>query len=213
MTESSTNGRALALRHRLPGLVIEGLSVAFAVLLALAVDEWREDRSNRELGTRAEASVLAEVRTNMERLDDNAAARDSLLSYLADVRSALERDEELGSISVDFTPAFLATTAWETARVTRAVHFLDYDRVARMGRLYDFQNLYERSEESFVERVSGIGGEDWSDPAKTVQSFERELARVDAFADELQEVYGRILERGFEAPAGEEETRRVQLGR
>jgi hypothetical protein len=193
--------------------VIEGVSVAFAVLLALAVDEWREDRSNRQLGARAEASVLAEVRTNMERLDENAAARDSLLTYLAGVRAALERDKELGSISVDFTPAFLATTAWETARVTRAVHFMDYDRVARMGRLYDFQNLYERSEESFVERVSGIGGEDWSDPAETVQSLERDLARVDAFGDELQEVYGRILELGFDASVDEEETRRVELGR
>lgn len=37
-------------------------------------------------------------------------------------------------------------------------------------------------------------------------------ARVDAFADELQAVFGRILERGFDASGDDGETRSVELG-
>ncbi len=61
--------RRSALRRKLPELLVEGFSVALAVLLALAVDEWRENRSNLELAQRAEASIMAEVGSNRSRLE------------------------------------------------------------------------------------------------------------------------------------------------
>jgi hypothetical protein len=48
------------LREKLPELLLEAVSVVFAVLLALAVDEWREPRSRNTLAARA--SILEEIR-------------------------------------------------------------------------------------------------------------------------------------------------------
>jgi hypothetical protein len=51
------------LREKLPELLLEAVSVVFAVLLALAVDEWRETRSRNALAARARASILEEIRS------------------------------------------------------------------------------------------------------------------------------------------------------
>ena len=81
MPDPVDRSRRSGLRDKLPELLIEAGSVAFAVLLALFVDQWRENRSNIQLAERAEESIMAEVRNNLERLEAQALARDSLVAY------------------------------------------------------------------------------------------------------------------------------------
>ena len=189
MSNSPSSGRLSALRTKLPELLVEGISVAFAVLLALFVDQWRENRSNVQLAERAEESILAEVRTNLERLEEQAMERDSLVAYTQDVRRALVAEEEMDNININFSPALLARTAWETAQVTRALHFMDYDRVARIGRIYEVQELYEEAESALVRALSGIGSLNWDEPVEAVDVILPTLVRVDRFGDMLTFVY------------------------
>ncbi len=198
MPDPVDRSRRSGLRDKLPELLIEAGSVAFAVLLALFVDQWRENRSNIQLAERAEESIMAEVRNNLERLEAQALARDSLVAYTRDVRQALVDDEPLESIDVNYTPALLARTAWETAQVTRALHFIDYDKVARIGRIYEVQELYEEAESSVVRTLADIGQLNWDEPVDAVDVILPVLVRVDNFGDMLIEVYSNAEANDFE---------------
>lgn len=189
-----------ALRHKWPELLVEGFSVALAVLLALAVDEWRENRSNRELAELAEASIVAEVQENLRRLEEGAADRDSLLAYLDASLAILESGETPEDISINVSPALLARTAWETAQVTRAIHFMPYDKVARIGRLYDFQRMYETSEAQLVELISSLGSMNWDEPVEPVGTVRTALVRADMLADNLEGAYRASARNGFDRP-------------
>jgi hypothetical protein len=74
------------LREKLPELLLEAASVVFAVLLALAVDEWRETRSRNALAARARASILEEIRGNATELRNT---RDNNRALLRHVEEAL----------------------------------------------------------------------------------------------------------------------------
>lgn len=191
-------GRGFSLRAKLPELVVEGASVAFAVLLALAVDEWREDRSNRELAEQAEQSILAEVRGNRDRLLEKDRERDSLVAYTRTVRKSLVDGEEPDSITINVNPALLTRTAWETAQITRALHFIQYERVASIGRLYEFQTLYEDTEDVLVRMLAGLETLDWDEPVDALDTLLPVLIRVDTFADLLATIYDSVLEDGLD---------------
>jgi len=60
-----------ALRAKLPEILLEAASVLVAVLLAFAVDEWRDAREKRQLADRARSTVVAELRVNREELRGN----------------------------------------------------------------------------------------------------------------------------------------------
>src|SRR5262245_21855151 len=81
-------GRGYRLRDKLPELLLEAASVVFAVLLALAVDEWRETKSQKALAARARASILEEIRGNESELRD---ARDKNHALMQRIEEALLR--------------------------------------------------------------------------------------------------------------------------
>lgn len=138
------------------------------------------------------------MQLNLTELQENQPILDSLVSYVTEMRRIVEAEttDDL-SVSVNFQPAFLSRTSWETAQVTRAVHFMDFDEVARMSRLYDFQALYERSEEGMVDMLAGIGDLDWEEPARALRTIHLALRRVDGFGDSLAQLYEVRLEHGF----------------
>lgn len=71
------------LREKVPEILLEIFSVVLAVLLALAVDDWRERRDNAISAQQAREAVLAEIRANHDDLGDNALANGRVLEALS----------------------------------------------------------------------------------------------------------------------------------
>lgn len=127
-----------ALKAKLPELLLEAASVMFAVLLALAVDEWREERANAELAERAFTLVVQEVRNNREELAGTRDGNAALLGYLtgwAETPPTASRE-----LVVDYSVALLSTAAWEAARVSQAAHYMGLERISELSSVYDVQN-------------------------------------------------------------------------
>ena len=111
-------------RRRLPELATEALMVVFAVLVALGVEEWREERQLRAFADRARAAVDLEIEQNLDEFrsdgPDLIDGRDHVGSTLRKLREAqetLDPDEEGG---VDFSFSFdfpdISTAAWRVAQ-------------------------------------------------------------------------------------------------
>lgn len=180
------------LRDKLPELLLEAASVLLAVLLALAVDEWRESRSREALADRARASILEEVRANSAELrstrDDNAALLKRLEQDLLRIKSG----EKL-ELEINFQIALLSSAAWQTAQMTQATHFMDYDWVARISRLYDLQALYVTSQSGLVDRINAIPEFVEDDPRRMLSIMIQRVRGVLDIQDALLKAYDEIL--------------------
>jgi hypothetical protein len=144
------------LRAKLPELAVEGLSVMFAVLLAFAVDQWREDRGNAQLAARARESILAEITANRGELLDSRSQHEDLMQHLTENLEQIEAGES-SEIRVDFSFSLLSSAAWQTAQVTQAAHHLDYEWIIRVSRLYDLQEQFRESQSAILDQIGNFG--------------------------------------------------------
>lgn len=193
----SPKGHALrqVLRARLPIMVAEAVSVVFAVLVALAVDEWWERRENMELGRRGMAAVAAEMAGNLEELRDGFARTDTILALLDTVIADLRADRIPGDISVNYPVALLSDAAWETAQVTRAVHFVPLETVIRIARVYDLQDFFDRNQERLTEQIGSVGLAEEADLLRVLSELHARYRIVAGFRQALMNSYSCAIAR------------------
>lgn len=73
-----------------------------AVLVALAVDGWREERANQELATLARTSILDEARGNLEEIQSRRADHIAVLEALVGEVATLEGGGDSAQIGFNF---------------------------------------------------------------------------------------------------------------
>ena len=146
----------MRLREKLPEIVFEGLFVVFAILLALAADEWREDRQNAEIAERAMNGIETEMLANRVELLNS---RGPNLELLGRLQAEVEDDDAATNLNVQFEYSLLSSAAWQTAQVTQAVHYADYNLVQQIAKLYDLQELFTESQRGMVQQMTGLGGD------------------------------------------------------
>jgi len=178
------------LRQKIPQLTLEAASVVFAVLVALGVDEWREDRQNRDLAERALVAVAAEIEGNREELVGSLEANRALAESVV----AASRDTVLPEdFSVNYEYSLLSTAAWETAQVTRATQFIPLERVQRLARLYNLQQLFESSQDAVMEFILGIGEVAENSPERIPRLLRPRLSNAVGMQDLLVTAYDTTL--------------------
>jgi len=187
------------IRERLPEILIEAGSVLLAVLLAFAVDEWRDTRAKRELAARAEHGVLAELKANRDELRStfeknaaNLAAMQRTLDHFAadpDVKSA--------SVSLGFSVSELSSAAWDTTRTTQAAQLLPFDWVVDVARVYETQALYKAAQLDMLERTRTAAAEFSTapDPPRIVGPLHSQLDTFQSLGQQLLQRYDEVLSR------------------
>ena len=137
--------------------LLEGLLIVVSVALGFAVAQYGESRANRELGDRVLQGLRAEVERNLATLEPQLAMHRKWLQALANVApsngSQTGRDVFLATWP-DFNPndvkspfRFLNRGAWDAALSTGALRLVDYDVVARLSEIYQWQESLEAAVE------------------------------------------------------------------
>lgn len=197
--ESEAAARSVGLRPRLreklPELILEAVSVVFAVLLALGVDEWRETRSQNALAERARASILEEIRSNEAELRRTREANRALLQRIEETLARGRQGPEL-TLEFNFQIALVSSASWHTAQMTQAASFLDFDWVRRVSKVYEFQDVYVTSQSAVVDRISGISEILENDPFRMLRIIADRLRTNLELQDSLLEKYENILKAG-----------------
>ena len=151
-------------RWKLAELATEALMVVFAVLVALGVEEWREERQLREFADRARAAVdqeieqnLAEFRSEGPSLIDGRDSMRSMLQTLRDAQEARDRGES-GNATANFAFDFpdISTAAWRVAQTSQAAPYFDYDWVIERARHYDGLETYLDLRDEVVDEISSL---------------------------------------------------------
>jgi len=131
----------------LPRVIFESALITLSILLALGLDEWRDDRQDQEMIEQALSNFLSEVRQNKARVDDAAPFNIGLRNVL---RSRYENGDiksiaEFVAVVESYSPVVLQSTAWETALATGSLAKMEYSLVAALSLTYGMQDRYQQT--------------------------------------------------------------------
>jgi|GEM_PF-1740572 len=125
-------------------LTVEILSIIVGVLIALAMDEWNENRQNHNKAEQALTNIRLELNSNLKILEylhpENLHAVD-----------VLQNDEESSTDSLRILPGLqLQETAWITFMSTGVSAFIPYDELYDVAELYTIIRIYKEVGTRFI---------------------------------------------------------------
>ena len=183
------------MRRKLPELLLEAAMIFFAVMLALAAEEWREKRDRLELADRALRSVVEEMRSNLEELKSTGVRNAERLEAARIVLEELEAGRDQGDADVGLEVALLSAAAWESAQMSQAVQYLDFDVMRDLSEVYEIQALYDRMQAGAVDNMTEMMRTAEQDPVAAVRQGMISLSVLTDLHASLIEVYRNALEK------------------
>ncbi|MCW9708793.1 hypothetical protein [Fodinibius salsisoli] len=117
-------------------LSIEAALVVFSVLLALAINSWRQSRSHQQLAQRALKGIVEEVERNCARMQ-------SVHPYYQKV---VNGQRQPGGLRI----GFIRNQAWDAAKTIGAGPYIDYEIVAKVEDIYSWQSDHRSIVKSYV---------------------------------------------------------------
>jgi len=194
MTKSSPKSKSKPKNNnnRIITIFIEIISVVFAVLVALGVDQWWEKRENVELASKLKTEIEGEIQKNLvetEKTHDNYTSTfDTIMVYLEGP------DSLLLDIKLNIELAILTSATWNTAQMLRATHYMDYDWVIEVATQYELQSIYLESQKQFLDVLGKLAEEQAGDnPRKLFNSLVGRLFVLNSLQDGLIEGYNDLL--------------------
>jgi hypothetical protein len=147
-------------------LTAETVAIVFGVLLALVLDDWRQERQEREILTSVTLSLRAELERNQRALEANLPYHESMLDSLDARLAPSERGRrtlwvqaaqlpilrQLGFEEGVRTEVSLATGAWEAARASGALTRIGIDELFLLSAAYTAMADLDRALERLAER-------------------------------------------------------------
>ena len=187
-----------AARHWL----LEATFILIAVGLAFAVDEYRENRANRELAARALAGIQAELEHNLAVLEplypihqtwmaalnkaDTSAANQSGLDLFFATRPPLPADAQSAF-------AVFRHSAWDAALSSGALRLIDYDVTAVLSDIYTSQELAASSLNRLTTFFSSVAAFEPASRVASVRLMWLTMADIESVEGALLGLYRKHL--------------------
>lgn len=141
-------------REWTPRLAVESIVVVFSILLALVVNEWRQNVEREERRERATEAIRSELLHNHRELRDVHAYHRRLADTLLTLSSAGVETVDPGVRPRGWLlPVDLVSAAWEAARATGATSRVRHELLLNLSRAYEEQARFRRQREDLVAAV------------------------------------------------------------
>jgi hypothetical protein len=167
-------------------LLVEVFSIVLAVLLALAMNQWRERRGNRALAETALSNIELELRSNQDLLlllnENNRSVTASLAG----------EDPETGNPPA-FVPGLqLQEIAWNAFLSTGVSSYVDYGTVLMLSKLYSIQEVYKELGSQVVQ--AELNSAAYAVAAGTTIDEEQKLEQFSGFLELLVAIEIELLQ-------------------
>lgn len=175
------------LAEKLPEILIEAASVVFALLLALALNQWNERRELRERGDAVRAAIRAELVENRAEIASTKGNLAEIQTHLRDVIAGKETAEH--ELTVNLGVSLLSAAAWHAALATQASETIDFEWMTKVAKIYELQDNYRHVQAAAVDQLTSIPAGGDKDAKAIAASL---IARIDGLAqlaDGLSKAY------------------------
>ncbi len=128
-------------------ILIEIFSVVFGVLLALGINEWRENLANQQAVNEIMQNIKSEIVSNIDFLEKVYENNQETVR----LASADTLEEKVDGDRTIVPGIQLQETAWKTLMSTGISQHLDYDTLYRLSQAYSLQENYKKVSMSLVQ--------------------------------------------------------------
>jgi hypothetical protein len=119
-------------------------------LLALAVNEWNEDRINEQKAEKAIDNIIKELKINIKLINLIHTNNSEIVTI---IRSP---EEDSSSINRSFTPGLqIQDTAWNALISTGVTSHLDYETLYLISGIYSIQEIYKSFSHELIKTMMG----------------------------------------------------------
>lgn len=177
----------------------EILSIIFAVLFALVVNEWRQNSNNQALGQSSLNKIIIEIKSNQEQLANSIISQQKLIGKLDSLLLILDqKDPEISGPKYSFS--FLEQTAWEAAKTTKAIEYIDIDVISRITKVYTTTKLYNDLCNRAIDQLIFAGDfESIKDVKRTLNRQKIYINSIISIGNQLHQEYGTFLKKNKES--------------
>lgn len=203
-TPATPPGLGRRLRDKLPEIIIEAVSLGLAVLLALAIDGWRDREAEAALGRNVLAGVSAEIASNQREVDATVASAKALLARIEPLSERAEPPPSGTVIDLNVPLALTSAAAWQAALSGNALHTIGFERSTSISQIYELQRWFADAQRRTLDAIFAFGDTpDWSRQRVALVRVVRELKLSVEFGTSLQAAYAEHLDANPAAPAPE----------
>ncbi len=131
-------------------VLIEFLSVAFAVLFALLVNQWKENRHNNKLARASLENIHIEISNNKSTIEEMMQEHEKVIKILDSLVILSEKDIERNNIDLNISFELLSNTAWDAALLTQSISYMDMETVMEISMIYKLQEYYDSFTKEYI---------------------------------------------------------------
>lgn len=138
-------------------LMLEVFSVILAILLALWVNQYQQQKEQKENANIQLKRITKEVKRNLNSLYLHNEKNNERLSYsrklINDLKGkSLDNSERIISLGYSFTQ--LENTEWEVAKLTGTIAQMEADTISVLSQIYLAQKLYGNHWAEFIKQFA-----------------------------------------------------------
>lgn len=175
-------------------IAVEFVSVVFAVLLALGLNHWRENKLNEQLAEDSYRRIQREIKDNIAELDSSLVEFDQYIDEIGTERVLLDSlGDAYGTLNWSYSHPVLSIDAWKTATITNAVLNMDPDLVEDLADVYAVQEMYMEFGFKFFDRAAELS-RFRDDPETMIGIIQTHYVISKSIAQSLRDGYRDFLE-------------------
>ena len=144
-------------------LLLEIISIVLAILLALAVNNWVENRRHQELVNQSLRDIHAELALNLSQIDEAGPFHRRILHGFNALltKNGVSETLRYGQIGRTFQSSSPTgfhlmvpeDTAWTVAASSGAVQYMDHDMRTELTKTYASQRLVDQLQHAFINAI------------------------------------------------------------
>lgn len=178
--------------NTLKKISIEIASVVFAVLLALGLNHWREDRNDKVLAEKALQNIIIEIKSNIKNIESDVneyeVIHDTLTSRKKNIKKGIISD-----MSFSYNHPILSKSAWQMANTTGAIKDMDIDIMMDLSDLYTFQDIFQKNGFEYFSAFTSLDAQKKENEVAFLDSFIKQLSIMKSWGDGLSMGYREFL--------------------
>jgi hypothetical protein len=197
-TEEAPERRVLVRRVSWPSwllrVFVESFFIMFSILMALAVDNWRENRQNRRLAQQTLRIFEREIRLNLATIEDITPYHSGLRSVVAEAIANPAQAADMRTIVEGLRPTILQNTAWQTAGASGGLTHIDVETTWQLSLTYSFQERFRQQTLASLPSFSLAAVADKEEMQRNVRQMHNYLNELVTLEQDLRAAYLQAIE-------------------
>ena len=172
--------------------LIEISSVVFAVLLALGLNHWREDYSDKKLAEKTLQNIIIEIKSNIKDLDAEVLEYQTMYDTLILRKKNIEKGKVV-NMSLRYNHTILSSSAWRIANSTGSVKDLDLEIMMDLSDLYTIQEIFQKNGFEYFKAFTSLDAQKKENEADFLNSFLKQIYILKSWGKGLSDGYREFL--------------------